>query len=326
MLSIVGPATIMLASAATSATAGAAATSSAPATGGITSIVMTVVPSVISSALPSAITTTVPASEAAPLLLPPWLEVAAIFAGALATAMFAVRKKLDLVGVVTLAVIGGLGGGIMRDLLLQDYGIYALQTPRALIAALAGAALGAFFYRAAQRLNSAIVVMDAISLALFCVIGTDKAIRADLFALSAILLGIVTAVGGGVLRDVLTDSTPAVMQRGSLYASAALAGSTSFVLMVVWLPVSKPVAFAVAALLAFGLRVGSLLLGWKSPEPYDLTPAVAQVPAAVVSGVRRVPVLARSRRKHPIPESSEVHDAREVIPRDRDAEDPPERR
>ncbi len=83
---------------------------------------MTVVPSVIASALPSAVTTTVAAADAAALTLPPWLEVVAIFAGALASALFAVRKKLDLTGVVTIAVVAGLGGGIMRDLLLQDRG------------------------------------------------------------------------------------------------------------------------------------------------------------------------------------------------------------
>ncbi len=183
---------------------------------------MTVVPSVIASALPSAVTTTVPAAQAAALVLPPWLEVAAIFAGALASALFAVRKKLDLTGVVTLAVVGGLGGGIIRDLLLQNQGIYALDTPRALFAALLGALIGAFFYRAANRLRPAIVVMDAISLSLFCVIGADKAIRADLWWLAAIMLGIITAVGGGVLRDVLTDSTPAVLKPGGLYADRRL--------------------------------------------------------------------------------------------------------
>ena len=252
---------------------------------------MTVVPSAIASALPSAVTTTVAAADAAALVLPPWLEIAAVFAGALASALFAVRKKLDMTGVVTLAVVGGLGGGIIRDLLLQDQGIYALDTPRALYAALAGAFLGAFFYRAASKLRPAIVVMDAVSLSLFCVIGADKAIRSDLWWLAAIMLGIVTAVGGGVLRDVLTDSIPAVLKPGGLYAVAAFAGSAVFVLMVLWLPVTKPIALAVAALLAFLLRVGSLALGWRSPEPFDLTPMVAHMPAAVASGVRRVPIV-----------------------------------
>ncbi len=111
-------------------------------------------------------------------------------------------------------------------------------------------------------------------------IGADKAIRADLWWMAAIALGIVTAVGGGVLRDVLTDSIPAVLKPGGLYAIAAFAGSATFVLMVMWLPVTKPFALAVAALLAFGLRVGSLALGWRSPEPFDLTPMMAHVPAA----------------------------------------------
>jgi len=275
---------------------------------------MTVVPSAIASALPSAVTTTVAAAEAAALVLPPWLEVAAIFAGALASALFAVRKKLDLTGVVTIAVVGGLGGGIIRDVLLQTEGIYALDTPRALIAALLAAFIGAFFYRAASKLRPAIVVMDAVSLSLFCVIGADKAIRANLWWLAAIMLGIVTAVGGGVLRDVLTDSIPAVLKPGGLYAVAAFAGSAVFVLMVLWLPVAKPVALAVAAVLAFSLRVGSLALGWRSPEPFDLTPMVAHVPAVVASGVRRVPlvggVVGRGRGERGEPESEPGMDDR----------------
>ena len=178
MLTVIASAVVALASTSSvAATASAATSGSAAATGGVESLVMTVVPSVIASALPSVVTTTVPAAQAAALAVPPWLEVAAIFAGALASALFAVRKELDLTGVVTLAVVGGLGGGIIRDLLLQNQGIYALDTPRALVAALLGALIGAFFYRAASRLRPAIVVMDAISLSLFCVIGADKAIR-----------------------------------------------------------------------------------------------------------------------------------------------------
>ncbi len=269
------------------ASAAATATAGTVSTGTIGSIVTSVVPSAIASALPSAITTTAPVTSTM-LHLPVPFEVSAIFAGALTGAMVAVNRRLDLTGVLTLALASGLGGGILRDVLLQNQGIFALQTPRALLAVLIGVFIGAFFYRVAERLHVAVVVIDALSLSLFCLVGADKALVSGLNAYAAVLLGVMTAVGGGVLRDVLLGTVPQVMRRGSLYAVAAGVGSVAYVLMVVWLPIAKPIALAVAGLLAFTLRVGSLWLGWESPEPYDLTPAIAQVPGRVWQHGRRL--------------------------------------
>lgn len=276
-------ATALIATAATAtiAATGSAAASSTAATGAIESFVTSVVPSLVASALPSAATTAVPLAAQAPLGLPVSFEFAAIFAGALSGGILAVNRKFDITGVLVLAVVNGLGGGIMRDLLLQDQGIFALDTPFALAAVLAAAVLAMFFATVAKRLRPALFVVDALSLGLFCLAGADKALVAGLSGMSAVMLGAITSIGGGVLRDILCAQEPQILRRGSLYGLAAIMGSTTYVAMVGWLHFAKPVAMVVAASLALLLRFGSLVLGWESPEPVDLTHIVVAAPRNV---------------------------------------------
>ncbi len=275
-----------LASAATAATQSVAATSSLVATGSaaatsvagqVGSFVATVVPEIAASVLPSSLTTTAPVG-ASSVLIPPVLEVASAFAGGLAGALVGVRRQLDAIGVITLAVAAGLGGGIIRDLLLQRYGIYALENPRLLFAVLIAAVLAFFFFGAVSRVKPLLVVVDALALGLFACVGTDKALLAGLAVLPAILLGTITSVGGGMIRDVLTDEVPQVLRPGSLYATAAVLGATTYVSLVAWLNVVKPVATIAVILLVLGLRLLSEWLGWQSPMPTDLTPLVAAAP------------------------------------------------
>jgi uncharacterized membrane protein YeiH len=189
-----------------------------------------------------------------------------------------VDRKFDLIGVTTLAVFAGLGGGIIRDVLLQKYGIYALQNPRVLVSALIAALLGFFFFTAARRARPLLFLIDAISLGLFCVVGSDKALLAGLAFLPAILLGTITSVGGGVIRDVLTDQTPQVLRPGGFYATASVAGATLYVLLVGWLDIVKPLAMVLTVLVVMSLRLLSEWLGWQSPVPRDLGPAVVAMP------------------------------------------------
>lgn len=267
-----------------SATASAAA--SATATGTASGVVTGTVPSLIASALPS-VTTTEPVT-ATVLQLPPAFEIAAIFAGALSGAMLGVNRKFDFTGVAVLALVAGLGGGLIRDVLLQDMGIFAFESWRPLVAVLIATAVAGFFYSIARQISKTALIVDTASLALFCVIGADKGLRAGLLFLPAVLVGIITAVGGGVLRDVFIGETPPqVMRRGSLTASAAAAGSLVYVTMVDALGFEKGFSFLIAGALAFLLRAGSLYFGWQSPEPVDLTPVVTAVPKQVIRTGRR---------------------------------------
>lgn len=281
---------------ATSALASASAVASSTLeTGTLGSIVASVVPSIVASALPSGVTTTVPVT-AQPLFLPVPFEVAAIFAGALSGAVTAVSRRFDLTGLVVLAVVNGLGGGIMRDVLLQNYGIFALNNPRALLAVAVASLMGAFFFTAAERIRPVLALIDALSLGLFALVGVDKALVAGLGPLPAVLLGAVTAIGGGIIRDLLCDREPQVMRRGSLFAVAAVTGSAVFVIMVTWLNFAKPIAMVVSATVAVALRLGSLWLGWESPEPVDLTQAVTRMPRSLFQG--GASVFRRTKRDH----------------------------
>jgi uncharacterized membrane protein YeiH len=129
-----------------------------------------------------------------------------------------------------------------------------------------------------------LAIIDAFSLGLFCIVGSDKALVAGLTFVPAIMLGSVTAIGGGMLRDVLCDREPEILRRGSLSATAALAGSTTYVVLTMWLHIAKVPAMAAAALVAIVLRVGSLWLGWESLEPVDLTHTVVSVPRNIYMG------------------------------------------
>ena len=292
---IASVATSLATTASALASAGGSIASSATSGGsGIAALVETAVPKVVASVLPSAVTTTMPVT-ASTITIPVALEVGATFAGALAGALTGVERKFDAIGVTALAIVSGMGGGMMRDVLLQKYGIYALQTPRVLIAALLAALLGFFFFTAAARVRPLLFVIDAVSLGLFCVTGSDKALRAGLTIIPAILLGVITSVGGGILRDLLSDRVPQVMQPGGLYATASVTGATVYVLLVGWLNIVKPVAMIVVVVIVLLMRFASQWLGWTSPVPVDLTHTVAGMPRRVlfhggraVGGVRRL--------------------------------------
>ena len=152
-----------------------------------------------------------------------WLNLAAIFVFGLSGGLAAVRARLDLFGVVVLAAVVGLAGGITRDVLI---GVPPETFRDGRYLAGAGAAGLACFFAgpAIERLGRAVLVFDAIGLSLFCVTGASKALSLDLGPTQAVILGAVTAVGGGILRDVLLREVPIVL-RAELYAIPALAGA-----------------------------------------------------------------------------------------------------
>lgn len=256
------------------ATASVVATSTAAATGsveptGLASIIETVVPGIVASALPSAITTTVPVT-ASVVTVPGFYELTAAFIGGLSGATRAAERRMDLSGVFVLAIVNALGGGMLRDVLLQTHGIAAFSNWRLLAVALVAGAVGFFFSSAYVRLERPFLYLDALSLGLFAVVGADKALAASLSVIPAILLGVVTSVGGGMIRDVLCNEVPQVLRPGTLSATAAGVGSAVYVGLVTWLNFVKPVAFVVAVVLTFALRILAVKRGWQAPLPMDL--------------------------------------------------------
>jgi len=256
---------------ATVATATISAAASSTDTSSLAGIITTVVPSMIASALPSGVTTTAAVATTV-VKVPLAYDLIAAFVGGLSGATHAVNRHMDISGVVTLAIVNALGGGILRDVLLQDRGIAAFQNWRLLSVALAAALFGFFFSSVYRRMQSSFLYLDALSLGLFAVVGADKALGANLGPIPAILLGVVTSVGGGMIRDVLCNETPQIMRPGTLSASAAALGSTAYVLMVDWMHIVKPAALLVAVGIAIVLRVLAVKRDWHAPTPVDLRP------------------------------------------------------
>jgi len=197
--------------------------------------------------------------------LPIAFDVAATFLFAVTGAVSAIRKRYDLVGVVVLAFVTGLGGALLRDgMFLQQGPAAVLTDARYLGGVLAGAAVGTYFARHLHRLKLFFLVVDALALGAYGVVGAQKSLAAGLPLVSASLVGVVNAVGGGVLRDVLVREEPLIFKPGEFYAVAALAGCVLYVVLVARLGVNESAAALAGISAAFAVRLLSIRLGWRT--------------------------------------------------------------
>lgn len=199
--------------------------------------------------------------------IPLWADLLAVAIGSLQGAMFAAQfrdRRLDLLGVAIIGIATGFGGGLIRDLLLNE-------TPKALLSnwylptATVFALVGMLLERLFSRLQKVITVLDALTLGLFGAIGTTAALSTGLPAVPSVFVGAIAAVGGSILRDMLLNLPIALMHVGSLYAVAALAGAVSLVVLVGF-GVDILVAAGVCVALTFLLRVLAVLFKWSLPE------------------------------------------------------------
>jgi len=205
-------------------------------------------------------------------VIPLWADLLAVGIGALQGALFAAQfrdRRLDWLGVAIIGIVVGFGGGLLRDLLL-DVPLAPLQTNWYVIVATAAALLGMLLERVFRRLNRFITVLDALTIGLFGAIGTTKALALGLPEVAAVFVGVLAAVGGSILRDLLLNLPIALMHVGSLYAVAAAAGSSAIAVMLA-LDVDVLVAGAIGVALTFGVRVASVLFGWSLPEQRAIT-------------------------------------------------------
>ncbi|MCU1508392.1 MAG: hypothetical protein JWQ12_657 [Glaciihabitans sp.] len=204
---------------------------------------------------------------AAQFTIPLWADLLAVGVGSLQGALFAAGfrdRRLDLLGVAIIGVATGLGGGLLRDILLNQLPA-ALQSNWYLPVATVAALTGMLFERVFSRLSALITVFDALTIGLFGAIGTTKALSIGLPPIPAIFLGVLSAVGGSILRDLLLALPIAVMQVGSLYAVAAFVGSATLVGLVA-VGVNVLVAAVVCVAVTFGVRVLAVLFTWSLPE------------------------------------------------------------
>jgi uncharacterized membrane protein YeiH len=191
------------------------------------------------------------------------LDLFGTFVFALSGAMTGVRHRLDLFGVLVLSFAAATAGGITRDLLINAVPPASIADWRYIVVPVVAGLATFWWHPTVQRWQSPVLVFDAAGLGLFAVAGALKALAFQLNPLAAVLLGVVTGVGGGVVRDVLVAEVPTVLH-AELYAVAALAGAAVVVGgQLLRLP-STPLAI-VGAVLCFGLRLLAIRRGWGLP-------------------------------------------------------------
>lgn len=194
------------------------------------------------------------------------LDLVGVFVFALSGGLVAVKKRFDLFGVLVLACAAALGGGICRDVLIGDVPPVGLTDWRLLSAAALGGLVTFVFSPGVERISRLVRVLDAAGLAAFAVSGSLKAVTTvGISPVAAVLVGIITAVGGGVIRDLLAGLVPEVLRR-ELYAVPAALGAT-IVVLAAQLGSLQDWVLWTAALLVFAVRLMAVRLDLNAPTP-----------------------------------------------------------
>jgi uncharacterized membrane protein YeiH len=192
------------------------------------------------------------------------LDFVGTFVFALSGAVAAVKRELDVFGILVLSFVAATTGGIIRDVLIGAIPPATLVDWRYLAITLLAGVLTFYWSSIIDRLQSPVQLFDAAGLALFAVTGAQKALAYGLDAPMAALLGMLTGIGGGMARDVMLNDIPHVL-RVELYAVAALAGA-GVVVIGERLGVPSMTTTLVGAAVCFGLRLGGIYWGWHLPK------------------------------------------------------------
>jgi uncharacterized membrane protein YeiH len=197
-----------------------------------------------------------------------WLNLLGTFVFGLSGGLAAVRARLDVFGVLVLAAVVGLAGGIIRDLLIGAPPA-TFRDWRYLVAVGAAAAVCFFAAPTVERIQRSVLLFDAIGLAVFCVAGATKALDFHLGPVQAVILGAITGIGGGMLRDVLLGEVPTVL-RQELYAIPALAGAA--VVAVAHVAGSTSGLWPLIGLVVcLTMRLAGIRYGIDAPSPHEST-------------------------------------------------------
>lgn len=198
--------------------------------------------------------------------LPVWYDLLATFAFAVTGAMVGLRKHFDIVGIVALAIAVGVGGGTIRD------GVFLQKTPAIvengmymaviLLAVVVAIGLKHFMHR--RGLILTIELLDALGLAAYTIVGSEKSAAAGFVLAGCVLIGVISAVGGGVLRDVLSGSKPKVFQPSQLYVLISVFGSLLFLVLVMYVNLSTNVSAIIAMTCMIAVRFTVILIDVKT--------------------------------------------------------------
>ena len=203
--------------------------------------------------------------------LPVWFDLGATFAFALTGAHAAIRRGYDIVGVFFLALAVGLGGGLIRD------GVFLpgtapsplLSDPRYISLVGAATIVAAVLRKKVGRAQRVFALVDALGLGAYAAFGTQKALVAGLPAVGAVLVGLINASGGSLLRDIITRQEPLVFRPGQFYVLTALAGAVVFAVLTAKLGVGASLAAAVAISVTFVFRARTVAFNWRTSPVAD---------------------------------------------------------
>ena len=211
-----------------------------------------------------------------PVLTVPWsIDYFSVIAGVLTGALFACDRKLDIIGTVVCGLITGYGGGVLRDTLMQGTGVYFTSHPDLIVTCILICAFVFYFRGIFKHLEATVFLADALSVGLFALAGASKAVAFEQGMVLSVIMGGITAVGGGAIRDICVGEVPGVFQRSNYYAVAGLGGAAVYVVLARF---GCPLALAgIACVLAVvTLRYWSVYFDWRTTSEADLTPRIAR--------------------------------------------------
>ncbi|MBK7452694.1 MAG: trimeric intracellular cation channel family protein [Anaerolineales bacterium] len=194
-----------------------------------------------------------------------FLTYIAVIASAVSGTLEARKHEMDIVGAITIAFVTAFGGGTMRDLLLGRTPVFWIIDPWLTVAAFISAAIS--FYRAKGISNTPLIIADAVGLGLFSILGATYALQLQLSSIVAVLMGIVTGIFGGVLRDLLCNKIPHVFRNNTeLYATCSFIGTWIFIIFT-WFHINTLIASAIGATAIFILRLLAVRFKMTLPAP-----------------------------------------------------------
>ena len=212
-------------------------------------------------------------TEGNSLVIPVGIDYFSVLAGVLTGSLFACERKLDIIGTVVLGLVTGFGGGIIRDLLMQHHGIYFTSHPDLIVLGILIGSFVFYFRGAFKSLDATVFLADALSVGLFALAGASKAFACDQGFVLSVILGAITAVGGGALRDICVGETPGIFQQSNYYAVAGLAGSLSYVALA-YAGCPLAIAGVVCVAIVVLLRYWSVRFDLRTKSEADYAPRV----------------------------------------------------
>lgn len=194
------------------------------------------------------------------------LQLLGVAVFAASGALAAGRKRMDLLGVVVIAIVTALGGGTLRDLLLARHPVFWIADPTYVVVSIVAAGITLVYVRRRRPPDDSLAIADALGLSLFTITGAQIAEREAVGPLVVVVMGTLTGVAGGVIRDVLSAEVPLILRKGELYASAAIAGATLYLALAA-AGVARPAAGLAGMATIAGLRFAAILWGLSLPVP-----------------------------------------------------------